>query len=179
MLGLAGKCPRCGAAHVIDAAVAKPLAEGGSAVPAAGDLPEPVASGEDDRPWERPGAVRRDCEPHRGALLRVLKSACGFSILGGFLCAPVALVALGVGLTTWRLARRDLRAMRAGRMDPAGMPLAVEARRTGCAAVLFPILWLPVVALVAWLVVRETPTPGPAPPPPSGPMEVPAAGMPD
>jgi hypothetical protein len=29
----------------------------------------------DDRPWDRPGAVRRDCEPHRGPALRLLGGA--------------------------------------------------------------------------------------------------------
>jgi hypothetical protein len=28
-----------------------------------------VASDEDDRPWEQPGAFRLDCEPHRGDML--------------------------------------------------------------------------------------------------------------
>jgi hypothetical protein len=26
---------------------------------------------EEPRPWERPGAVRRDCEPHRGDWLQL------------------------------------------------------------------------------------------------------------
>ena len=31
---------------------------------------------DDDRPWEWPGAVRRDCEPRRGDFLMTL-AACG------------------------------------------------------------------------------------------------------
>ena len=47
------------------------------------DDPEPC---DDDRPWERPGAVRRDCEPHRGEMLLLLwrvRPAGGRSATGG------------------------------------------------------------------------------------------------
>jgi hypothetical protein len=33
---------------------------------------------DDERPWEEPGAVRRDCEPHRSGLLVGLGAACVF-----------------------------------------------------------------------------------------------------
>jgi hypothetical protein len=39
------------------------------------DIPD--SPDDDDRPWERPGAVRRDYEPHRGSLLESL--AWGFA----------------------------------------------------------------------------------------------------
>jgi hypothetical protein len=98
--------------------------------------------GDDDvRPWERPGAVRRDCEPHRGALLELM----AWASLGGssvqfvlalltvilgvppfvgsvllVLSAAILAVALVLAIATRILARRDIKRMRAGAMDPAG-----------------------------------------------------------
>jgi hypothetical protein len=95
----------------------------------------------DDRPWEQPGAVRRDCEPHRGPALRLLGWAgvtlmagglplgcCGTVLLGpvplpGGLAGPALLFLLpALALTSgvaWA-ARRDLAGMREGLRDPAG-----------------------------------------------------------
>ena len=105
------------------------------------DLP-PDAVPDEPRPWEGPGAVRRDREPHRGGLLLALGRA-------GSLCAlltPVlilpGLVALSLGLTVWVLARQDLAKMRAGLMDPAGRKQAGRARRHGLVAALFAAAWL-------------------------------------
>ena len=81
----------------------------------------PLAPAADDpRPWERPGAVRRDCERHRGQLLRRLG---GFVLVCAALavCAlPLALVVLPSSVAVWLLARRDLARMDAGLMDPEG-----------------------------------------------------------
>jgi len=54
----------------------------------------------DDRPWERPGAVRRDCQPHRAPLLLALADASlllgalslclGFPTLAAFACGAGA-----------------------------------------------------------------------------------------
>jgi hypothetical protein len=79
----------------------------------------------DDRPWEKPGAIRRDWAPHRGRFLSRL--AAFSSNLGVFalpftfivvLCIPTALAAIGLGGVAWALARRDLRAMGANRSTP-------------------------------------------------------------
>jgi hypothetical protein len=79
--------------------------------------PEPL----DARPWERPGAIRRDCDSHRGTELRMLG---GLALLCGCLSAfclglsaPLG-VCLG-GFVLWA-AGRDLGLMWEGRMDPAG-----------------------------------------------------------
>jgi hypothetical protein len=55
----------------------------------------------DPRPWEQPGAVRRDCEPHRGRLLAALGRAalvCACLGLGwlvlAFFAGPVSAAAL-------------------------------------------------------------------------------------
>src|SRR5262249_15413264 len=107
---------------------------------------------EDDRPWEQPGAVRRDCAPHRAPLFRLLKTANGLAVVAILLCAPLTLVTLGVGLTTWILARRDLRAMQAGRMDPAGKAATDRALKRAHFTTFFALFWLPVaVALTLYL----------------------------
>jgi hypothetical protein len=82
--------------------------------------PPPVPEPEEARPWERPGQVRRDCEPHRGALLDRLG---GLSIVFGLLAmvswAP-AFLGLPLAFLVLIVARDDLAKMDAGRMDPDG-----------------------------------------------------------
>src|SRR5207247_1952487 len=75
----------------------------------------------DDRPWDRPGSVRRDCEPHRGPFLNLVGTV---SLLCGIcsLCTLLpGLIGLPLGLATWVMARNDFRKMEAGlmAMDPA------------------------------------------------------------
>jgi hypothetical protein len=96
--------------------------------------------GEDERPWERPGAVRRDSEPDRGEALTELGYVGlllgAFSLLGGF-TAPLA---LGLGVIVWLRATHDLRAIRAGRGHPAAETALRDARRKGIAAVFFALV---------------------------------------
>ena len=104
-------------------------------------------------PWERPGAVRRDCEPHRGPLLLWLGGAgwvCGLTSLG--LVAP-AFLGLALGLTTQVLARRDLAKMEAGLMDPEGAGLVRKASGYGAVGALLSLVGLltPVCAAVLLL----------------------------
>jgi hypothetical protein len=102
------------------------------------------------RPWERPGAVRRDCQPHRGPALRLVGWAAlafgtgsfVFALAGAFFPAGPArvirgsaalCVCLAVGLSAaglWGTAR-DLARMSRGVMDPAGRPTTADAQ--GCA----------------------------------------------
>jgi hypothetical protein len=75
---------------------------------------------DEDRPWERPGAVRRDCEPHRGPLLRVLGAValvCG--ILAWMLAVP-GVIGLPFAAAVLIMSSRDLSRMRRGLLDPAG-----------------------------------------------------------
>ena len=104
----------------------------------------------DPRPWEQLGAVRRDCEPHRGwplCGLGVLSTGLALVGLVGLastglvylsrstplpsglardvmLLAAVAVAASLAGATAgsvaWAITRRDLAAIAAGRMDPEG-----------------------------------------------------------
>jgi hypothetical protein len=75
-------------------------------------------------PWEQPGAVRRDCEPHRGQL--VLKLADAGLLLGALaLCVGfVALLALALGAAAWVLASREETSH-----DPSFLTLRSWARR--------------------------------------------------
>ena len=108
-------------------------------------LPRPEAITRAVPPWERPGAVRRDCEPHRGRL--VLKLADAGLLLGALsLCLGfAALLALACGAAAWVLASRDLRRMRSGLMDPRGQADTARGRtraRAGLALGLYAaIVW--------------------------------------
>jgi hypothetical protein len=107
----------------------------------------------DDRPWDRPGAVRRDCEAHRGGLLLALGDA---SLLLGVLSLPLgflALMGLGLGTAAWALASRDLRRMRTRVMDPGGLADTVLGRARARAGLTLSIyaaaLWTCFLVLVS------------------------------
>ncbi len=91
-------------------------------------------------PWPPPGAVRRDCEPHRGRLVVLLGQA-AFTLSFSLAVMPLVISDLprrlgrefpawGLplfplagtlpSLAAWALARHDLALIRRGRMDPAG-----------------------------------------------------------
>jgi hypothetical protein len=131
------------------AAAVWPLADPPSAPEAA-----LAAAEEDDRPWERPGALRRDCLPHRGEALRALALVglvCSVLSLG--LWAP-GLLGLVLGTAAWALAHRDLARMRGRLMDPAGRSLTELALDRGMRAALLGLftllVWGAVLAVVLW-----------------------------
>jgi hypothetical protein len=104
------------------------------------------------RPWEIPGNLRPDCEPHRALLLMLLGAAAlacgGLSVL---VVVP-ALAAVPLGLAVWHMADRDLRAMRWGQMDPAGRRGTVLAQLWGIGGVVFSLLcWIP---FAVWFMLR-------------------------
>jgi hypothetical protein len=110
-----------------------------------------VSDDRDDRPWERPGAVRRDCEPHRGQTLEVLGTvslACG--ALSLFMGLP-ALLGLPLGAAVLWLSSCDLTMMEAGRMNPAGKAPTLQGQFTADLGVRFSaagaILWGVLMAL--------------------------------
>jgi hypothetical protein len=108
--------------------------------------------GDNERPWEQPGAVRRDCEPHRARFLR------GLGIIGVVLAYLAVCTGIGsplgmvVGITVWVMAARDLAKMRKKRMDPAGKSDTIVARDCAIAtvvlSVVFGALWACIVFLV-------------------------------
>jgi len=105
------------------------------------------------RPWELPGAVRRDCEPHRGKLLVGLGVVIVLLGLGSCGCAPIGLVTLPLALGVWRLASADLARMDTGLMDPGGRRLAEQARWDAIAGAVLPVFGLWVwfcLVLTAW-----------------------------
>ncbi len=84
------------------------------------DKPLEDSEDEDDVPWEEPGALRRDCESHRGRMLSLLGTI-SFSLgVISLFFAPVSVFGLIIGLWTRLAARRDLRKMNTGMMDADG-----------------------------------------------------------
>jgi hypothetical protein len=111
-----------------------------------------AAGAADDRPWQRRGAARRDCEPHRGGLLLALGDA---SLLLGVLSLPLgflALTGLGLGAAAWALASSDLKRMEARLMDPGGLSGTALGRARARAGVALSIyaaaLWVCFLAVV-------------------------------
>jgi hypothetical protein len=124
--------------------------------------PEPDSVTE-TRPWEHPGQWRRDGLPHRARLLVVLVGVATVSACSGWVFVVPAPVGVGLGLLVWLLARRDLRLMAAGLMDPAGEEQTRQAQQDGCVS--FWVALLPCLALcvlgwcyllgVRFFVIRE------------------------
>src|SRR5262249_14402623 len=80
------------------------------------------------RPGKLPDDFRRDLPPHRAELLRLLAKisvVCG--LLSFALLAP-AVLGLSCGVAALVLAKRDLRRMQAGLMDPRGRNGTLAAR---------------------------------------------------
>jgi hypothetical protein len=102
-----------------------------------------------DRPWERPGAVRRDCQPHRGHLLGALANlSLALGVLAAVFGVPF-LVGLAVSVFTQVLAKRDLARMAAGAMDPRGREQTAAARRRAAYAMVLN-LFAPITSALLW-----------------------------
>jgi hypothetical protein len=84
---------------------------------------------EGGRPWERPGAVRRDALLHRGHWLRVLGWVAFVLGLLSFFLLVTALPGYVVGTFGLHMADADLARMAAGTMDPRGRGETEAARR--------------------------------------------------
>jgi hypothetical protein len=114
---------------------------------------EPTPPTRDIRPWEFPGNVRRDCDPHRALLLCVLGGAafgCGF-----FAIATVvpALIAIPLGLAVWRMSEHDLRQMRWGQMDPRGRAGTILAQVWAWGGIFLSLFcWVP---FAVWFLLRQ------------------------
>jgi hypothetical protein len=88
----------------------------------------------EDRPWDQEeGPGRLDSEPHRGPLIKTLgiisivlmpTAPCSGGMLSLF-------IGLGLGITAWEMARRDLARMRAATMDRRGEALTRTGRTLG------------------------------------------------
>ncbi len=82
--------------------------------------PAPEESASEDLPWEQDGAVRRDREAHRGRMLSVLGTMAFCLGVMALPSGPLGVFGLGLGLYVRSAARRDLRKMDEGTMDPEG-----------------------------------------------------------
>ena len=92
-------------------------------------------------PWEHPGCFRRDCEPHRGEILKVM-AILGLIVSQLSMCLPLLLViGMPLNVTTWYLARLDLAKMRKGLMDPSGQKVTTDSQRTAVFAFAICIIW--------------------------------------
>jgi hypothetical protein len=106
---------------------------------------DPYEDEDEERPWERRGSMRLDCEPHRARL--VLRLGLTSLVLGALsLCFGLTgLLGLPLGLAAWYMARQDVLKMQAGLMDRRGEK---RTRRGGDAGLFGAILSL--LLTVAW-----------------------------
>jgi hypothetical protein len=81
--------------------------------------PEQLDTGETP-PWERPGAVRRDAEPHRGDLLVGLADLAFIMTMLSFVLLLPLLIAVPLAVVARVLAGRDLDHMGSGHTDREG-----------------------------------------------------------
>jgi hypothetical protein len=113
----------------------------GAARPQPSDEDAEGEAEEDERPWERPGAVRRDCEPDRGTTLLWLgRLSLWLLVLGVLLGAAVLVPVFPLAIAVLVMASRDRAKMRAGTMDPAGERLTRKGARYAQAALATVVL---------------------------------------
>jgi hypothetical protein len=119
-------------------------------------MTDPGRHAEDGRPWEWPGAVRRDCAPHRGRLLRVLG---GVSLVCGFLALTLGVpgvVGLPLSVTVLVLAGRDQGRMLQGLLDPFGWTETEKAGSLALRGLFLSIVGLLLHGvLVLWLLAHR------------------------
>jgi predicted Zn finger-like uncharacterized protein len=176
LLGKKVKCPTCQSTFTASAAGSEPAGVAAPPPPREEPAPRPRSPEEDfqfeDRPSRRPpprrdeedddrddrpsrrrrdedddGLIRRRVAPHRGGLILtfgILSLALGFFICGLFL--P------GFGIPAWIMGNKDIREMRAGRMDREGESMTNIGRILGMVACGLSVLGI--VCGVGFLVIR-------------------------
>lgn len=108
----------------------------------------------DERPWEVPGACRRDCEPHRaGLLLALARTSDWCFVLGTILVFP-ALIGVALGLYVWWMARTDVRKMSLGLMDVAGLGRTKSARALAIIGMVSSIILLVAYGIFAISIIK-------------------------
>lgn len=101
--------------------------------------PQDAQSDFTTRPWEGPGAVRRDCSIHRGSLLRPMGVT---GMMLGALAVPTLIpgvVALPICAWVRAMALRDLDLIRRGLLDPDGQEPTVRALADARAGILITL----------------------------------------
>jgi hypothetical protein len=82
---------------------------------------------EDDRPWERPGAVRRDPEPGRGVALRS-QARCGLALALPLACLPCSgVVTIPLAVLLLAASWREVARIDAGQVEPTDRDAAIAA----------------------------------------------------
>jgi hypothetical protein len=81
---------------------------------------EPELDAQENLPWERGGAVRRDAEPHRGDLLQWSGDLAFMLAVLSFLLCPLVVVVMPFAVTVRVMAGLDLDRMAAGVMIREG-----------------------------------------------------------
>lgn len=105
------------------------------------------------RPWEMPGAVRRDCESHRAELLSWLAPVAFWASLFIPCTAGISgLVGLPLAVGVCRMARADLGRMDRGLMDPDGREATLETMYLAVGTLVVCLAMLTFVALMAWAI---------------------------
>jgi hypothetical protein len=137
--GKMARCPKCGAVVTVPtgetAATAIPRLEPVSDFlpPAASSNPFADRPDQGTDPYASPsnfGApVRSYRQPHRGGLILT------FGIVGLLCCMPLGIVA-------WVMGASDLKAIRAGTMDPAGQSMTQAGMVIGIISVVLASLWI-------------------------------------
>jgi hypothetical protein len=107
-----------------------------------GTAPEPLDLNDLALPWERPGAARRDCAPHRAQVLVGLASAALVCGVLAFLLGVPGVIGLPLGAVAYVLAGRDLDRMQQGLLDPRGRQDTDVARQRGVVGMLVSTLGL-------------------------------------
>jgi hypothetical protein len=101
------------------------------------------------RRWRAADLVRRDYEPHRGALIVSLGNVS--MIVGGLsvcLLGLGGLISIPLGVLAWVMANRDLEHMREGLMDPGGKKQTETGRTGGIAGIILGLIFAAFYALV-------------------------------
>jgi hypothetical protein len=92
-----------------------------------------------------------DCEPHRAALLNFLCNVSVWCGVAALCCLFPSLLGITAGAVACLLARRDLRLMARGLMDPRGEKDTRKAASDGLIGVVVNLAWL--VWVLAWYLV--------------------------
>ena|SRR5581483_4002407 len=103
---------------------------------------------EDERPWEQPGNIRRDWEPHRASFLWFPGEVSFFCGLFCLCCPPFSLLCVPLAIVVLVSARNDLGKMAGGMMDPSGKARTQEAWDSAVFGLNFSIL-----AWVSWGII--------------------------
>ena len=95
----------------------------------------------DDRAWDRDFESQRgSLEPHRGGLIL------SYGVVGLLACQVF-------GVMAWIMGANDLKAMREGRMDPAGETQTRRGMMLGIVSVVLAIIAIPIIIALMYFII--------------------------